>query len=169
MPYVGSHIWKLRHKVGHDLLVLPATDVIAVDEQDRVLLVHNIDLDRWVFPGGYVEEGRTTRQNAAQELLEEGGINTSVEDLVPIASVSGFTLQYGNGDTTQPHTQVFITRQWTDAGNELDSVEITKRKWFTTNELLAIDLHVNVKNLLDAYLAYRDTGEYQVLEHQVDS
>ncbi|NCU39199.1 hypothetical protein EOL96_09325 [Candidatus Saccharibacteria bacterium] len=61
-----SHIWKIRQKVGHDLLVLPAVDIIAIDE------------------------------------------------------------------------------------------------------LQSLNLHQNMKNMIDAYLAYIDTGKYQVLEKQID-
>ena len=63
---MDSHIWKIRQKVGHDLLVLPAVDIIAIDE------------------------------------------------------------------------------------------------------LQSLNLHQNMKNMIDAYLAYIDTGKYQVLEKQID-
>lgn len=169
MPYVDSYIWKLRQKVGHQLLILPATDIVAVDGQDRVLLVYNKDQDRWIFPGGYVEENQTTRQSAVRELSEEGGISSDAVDFIPFASISGFTIRYSNGDITQPHSQAFLVRKWKDNGDAIDSTEIAEREWYTIDELQAMELHQNVRNILDAYLLYRETGKYQVLEEQIDN
>jgi hypothetical protein len=82
--------------------------------------------------------------------------------------VSGFSIHYANGDITQPHSQVFMTRKWTDDGDPFDNVEITKLAWFTVDELQALNLHQNMKNIIDAYLAFINTGKYQVLEKQID-
>jgi len=30
MPYEGSYIWRMRQKIGHDLLVMPCVEVTAV-------------------------------------------------------------------------------------------------------------------------------------------
>ncbi len=94
MPYVGSYIWKIRQKVGYDPLLLPTADTLAVDGKGRLLLIHNKDFDDWFFPGGYAEIGQTFNECAARELLEEGGLVTEPEDLMPFAFVSARKVEY---------------------------------------------------------------------------
>ena len=55
MPYVGSYIWKIRQKIGHDPLIMPSADAIAVREDGKLMLVFNKDFNGWFFPGGYDE------------------------------------------------------------------------------------------------------------------
>ena len=66
MPYVGSYIWKIRQKIGHDPLIMPSADAIAVREDGKLMLVFNKDFNGWFFPGGYVEEGQTSQECAAR-------------------------------------------------------------------------------------------------------
>ena len=163
MPYVDSYIWKIRQKIGHDLLLMPATDTVAVDVNGKVLLIYNRDFKRWCFPGGYVEPDQTLRECAARELYEEGGLESSKEAMIPIASMSGETLQYPNGDSVQPFRNVFMTKQWHDSGHVNDSEEVLERRWFDVNELQNESLSVGTRAVLTAYLTYTETGEYQIV------
>ncbi len=43
-------------------------------KDDKVLLVHSRKYDKWVPPGGHIEEGETPDQTALREFLEETGI-----------------------------------------------------------------------------------------------
>ncbi|WP_130861364.1 NUDIX domain-containing protein [Bacilliculturomica massiliensis] len=54
--------------------------VIAVDEENRVLMVkqHHEDRDIWMLPGGGIEEGENAREAAAREVLEETGLSVEV-------------------------------------------------------------------------------------------
>lgn len=164
MPYVGSYIWKIRQKIGHDPLIMPSADAIAVREDGKLMLVFNKDFNGWFFPGGYVEEGQTSQECAARELLEEAGLEARSEDLVPFAFASGHRADYPNGDVTYPFTQCFIARAWRDAGSELDFYEVTERRWFSIDEIMLLDQKGYTLKIAESYERYLETGEYQILD-----
>lgn len=165
MPYKGSYIWKIRQKIGHDLLLMPSADALAVNQAGEILLVFNKDFNNWFIPGGYAEEGQSSAECAARELLEEGGLRADPVNLVPFAFMSGHTVSYPGGDATAPFTQYFFTEQWTDAGDILDVVEVSKRQWVSLEDAKKLDLTPYMLRILEAYEIYRQTGQYQMLTH----
>ena len=164
MPYVGSYIWKIRQKIGHDLLILPSVDVLAIREDGALMMIFNKDHRGWFFPGGYVEENKTSEEVAAQELLEEAGLKALPQDLIPFAYQSGYELHYLGGDATQPFTQTYLTRKFRDLGEKLDETEISARNWFSPDEIRAMkNLDPRVAKILAAYEKYLRTHEYQII------
>jgi len=163
MSYVGSHAWKIRQKVGHDLLILPSVDMIAVRADGALLMIYSKQRKRWCFPGGYIEEGQTSEETAVRELLEETGLATKISDLVPFAGQSGYRNHYSSGDVTQPFTQTYLIRNWRDVGGKLDKAEVEEIKWFMPDELLASNLDSRMKKIFLAYNKFLDTGEYQII------
>lgn len=163
MPYVGSYIWNIRQKIGHDPLLMPSADAIAVDKDGRLLLVFNKDWQDWFFPGGYAEPGQSSQECSARELLEEAGVRADPEKLLPIAFVSGHKAQYPNGDVTHPFTQIFIAYDWVDEASELDMDEVEGRKWFTIDELKGLGVKDYTRQIIDAYEAFLRTRQYQTI------
>lgn len=163
MPYAGSYIWKIRQKIGSDPLLMPSADAIAVREDGKLLLIFNNDWKDWFFPGGYAELGQSSSECAARELLEEGGVAANPSDLIPIAFASGHSAKYPNGDVTYPFTQIFIAPKWQDAPDSFDTSEISKREWFSLDELRAMKPNRYTVRIIDAYEAYLRTKEYQMI------
>ncbi|MET9183251.1 NUDIX hydrolase [Kitasatospora aureofaciens] len=61
----------------------------VVFRQESVLLIQRADepyKGSWALPGGYVDEGETTRKAAARELEEETGIVAAPEELVQVGA-----------------------------------------------------------------------------------
>lgn len=154
MPYVGSYVWEIRQKIGHDLLIIPSVDVIAVDEKGRLLLIRNKDTEMWSFPGGYVEKGQSLAGSAIRELYEEAGLRVDVDHLEPFASVSGYTHHYPSGDVTQPYLQAFVVRQWEDTGKTQDTAEIQSRQWVGRDDLTSFKISLRVKKMIEALDEY---------------
>jgi 8-oxo-dGTP diphosphatase len=163
MPYAGSYVWKIRQKIGHDLLLAPTVDVVPVRDDGALLMVFNKGYGHWVFPGGFIEENQTAEEAAVQELLEEGGLETTTDDLVPFAYQSCNSARYKNGDMTQTFVQTYLTRNWRDLGKILDKDEIAERKWFMPNELRTMDLNKRMTMIFKAYETFLETGKYQLI------
>lgn len=167
MPFVGSYIWKIRQKVGHDLLIVPAVDVVAVRDDGKILMVFNKDCDAWTFPGGCCESGNESWSSCAlNELAEEGGVTAEKADLVPFASFSGggnmFT--YSNGDVAQFYSMSFVTKKWHISSDELDYSEISERGFFSIDEIKELKLSHSARAVFPAYERYLQTGEFQIVE-----
>lgn len=142
---------------------MPSVDVVAVRDDGKLLVVHNIDFDSWCFPGGYVEDGQTFAEAASRELFEEGGLMVDPGDLIPFAQSSGFKLEYPNGDVTWPFAQLFIAEKWQDNGSNLDTEEVSERKWLTIPEIRELDLSRAMMQTVLHYEIFRKTGQYQMI------
>jgi 8-oxo-dGTP pyrophosphatase MutT (NUDIX family) len=73
MP-ISEYLKKLREKVGHDLVVLPAVSVSIVDNKCRLLLGKDAETSYWVLPGGAVDPHERPADAAVRECLEETGL-----------------------------------------------------------------------------------------------
>ncbi len=49
---------------------------VALDDHDRVLLIHHNKSGRWQYPGGHLGPNEDPAQAAQREVLEETGIHT---------------------------------------------------------------------------------------------
>ena len=60
---------------------ITATGLVLAADKERVLLVHHRRLDRWLLPGGHVEEQDATPGDAARrEVVEETGAPLRVDE-----------------------------------------------------------------------------------------
>jgi 8-oxo-dGTP diphosphatase len=68
---------------------IPATCLVVIDNQDRVLLVKRSvepKLGFWCLPGGFMELGETPEQGALRELEEETGLSGTIERLLGVVT-----------------------------------------------------------------------------------
>jgi len=166
MPYADSYVWNIRQKIGHDSLIIPSADAIAVGKDGELLLVFNKDWNNWFFPGGYAEVGQSSAECAARELFEGAGVRTDFRTLIPFAFASGHRAEYPNGDITYPFTQYFITHEWDDQGDAIDEVEVSQRRWFSLEELAELELDKSMKAIIKAYKAFISTNIYQTIDFE---
>lgn len=163
MGFVGSYLWRLRQKVGSDLVLMPGAMVVVRDAEGRVLLTRRADDGTWCLPAGGAEEGAGFAETAAAELREETGIEVEAGDLEAFACLSRpelHTITYANGDVTHCFAVCFLAERWRGEPRA-DGEEVIKLGFFALDRLPE-PLHGPSATGLELYRRYFDAGEFQV-------
>lgn len=164
MGFVGSYLWRLRQKVGSDLVLMPGAMVVARDAEGRVLLTRRVDDGTWCLPAGGAEEGAGFAETAAAELREETGLEVAAGDLRAFACLSRpdlHTIEYGNGDVTHCFAVCFLAERWSGAPRA-DGEEVAELGFFSL-EAPPEPLHAPSATALELYRRYLGRGgEFQV-------
>jgi 8-oxo-dGTP diphosphatase len=138
MP-ISDHLHRVRAKVGHDLLILPAVTGLVFDDDGRVLLQRHGDSGRWVSPGGAVEVDETPSDAVVRELWEETGLWVEPTALLGIFGGPEFRVQYRNGDRTAYVIGVFECRVRGGA-LRLDGDESLELRYVAPADFASLDL-----------------------------
>jgi 8-oxo-dGTP pyrophosphatase MutT (NUDIX family) len=128
--FEGSYLWQLRRKIGSDLVVVPAAQILVIDSDERFLLIRRSDTGRWGLPAGSAEPHSTFALTAVRELEEETGLRAKVTDLEPFACVSDpgrHAVTYPNGDQVHVFALCFAVRTWTGTLQPLDGEALDLR------------------------------------------
>ena len=159
MGYVGSYLWKMRQKCGHNTIMSATTDVIPIRD-GKVCMVLNREHRFWCFPGGHAELGLTWQEAARKELVEEAGLVAKDEDMKPFASVSGYTIVYGDNEPVNLFSMTFVCEKFDEHDVE-DEEEIAEKRWFAFDEVNGLEKSAYAAAVWKAYQEYLETGEFQ--------
>ncbi|HEY5333377.1 MAG TPA: NUDIX domain-containing protein [Solirubrobacterales bacterium] len=163
MPFEGSYLWRLRQKVGHDLVLVPGAAIAVQREDGRILFGRRGDNGVWALPGGAAEVGGSFARTAIDELREETGLVAAHADLIPIACFSDaarHTLKYPNGDVAHYFSMCFLVRQW-DGEPRPDGEEMLDLRFADPTDLPQ-PFEDSTARVVELLLAYQRTGEFQV-------
>ena len=58
--------------------LVPAVNVVVVNDAGEILLIRRTDNGNWALPGGAVDLGESVAQAAVRETLEESGIHCAI-------------------------------------------------------------------------------------------
>lgn len=56
----------------------------VIDNEDRLLVLYHKKFQKWLQPGGHIEEGEEAWQCALREVFEETGIQIEIASLTPL-------------------------------------------------------------------------------------
>ena len=101
-------ILRLREKIGHEPLWLPAVRGVVFDDAGRVLLGQRADNGQWGLISGILEPGEEPVPGLLREILEETGVVAVAQRLVSVDAVG--PTRYPNGDVCHFLTLVFRCR-----------------------------------------------------------
>ena len=115
---------------------------VAIMNEGKILLTQREDFEVWCLPGGLVEKGESLVQTARREVLEETGLEVSIERLVGIYSMPGWS----NGGS---HEITFAGRP---SGGELrpDPHEVLAAGWFGPDDLPEAVIPWQLQQIRDA-------------------
>ena len=163
MPFEGSYLWRLRQKIGHDLVLTPGAAVAAQRPDGRVLFARRGDDDTWCLPGGAAEEGGSFARTAIDELREETGLRVQAADLIPAACFSDaerHTLHYPSGDVAHYFSLLFLVRRW--EGEPTPDGEETTDLRFAAPTDLPHPFEASTARAIELLRAYLRSGVFQV-------
>lgn len=131
---ISNYLQGIRSRVGHELLLVPAVAAIIRNDDGYILFQQRSDDGNWSLPAGSIDPGETPSQAIIREVWEETGLTVTVERVLGVFGGPGFTVQYGNGDTCQYTTTVFLCkRQSGDLGGHDD--ETLDLKYFPSDSI----------------------------------
>jgi 8-oxo-dGTP pyrophosphatase MutT (NUDIX family) len=163
MPFEGSYLWRLRQKVGSDLVLMPGAMVFLVDDDGTVLFTRRADNGTWCLPAGGAEEGGSFAQTAVTELREETGVTVDPGDLIGFGTLSEpqlHTVTYPGGDVTHNFAMLFLSRRW-EGEPRPDGVETTEMQWADPTDP-PTPLDPPAVHALRLFRAYLTSGDFQV-------
>jgi 8-oxo-dGTP pyrophosphatase MutT (NUDIX family) len=163
MPYRDSYLWRLRQRVGHELVLMPGA-MVALQRDDRqILLTKRTDDGTWCLPAGAAEPGGSFARTAIDELAEETGITVVESDLIPFGCLSeaeAHTIHYPNGDVTHCFALLFLARAW-QGDPHPDQEESTEAKFVDLGSPPE-PLHGPTDRALELLRTYLSSGSFQV-------
>jgi 8-oxo-dGTP pyrophosphatase MutT (NUDIX family) len=123
--------------------MVPAVTAIIRDEDDRLLLIHRTDNDRWSLPGGGVELGESVTEAVIREVQEETGISVEVLDIVGVYSDPRHVIAFDDGEVRQQFSICFAARP---AGGTLHaSAESKEVRWVDPDQLDTLEIHPSMR------------------------
>lgn len=163
MAFEGSYLWRLRQKVGSELVLMPGAMVALQREDGDVLLTKRRDTGAWCLPAGAAEVGGSFADTAVSELAEETGVDVLAADLIPFASLSEaelHTIRYPNGDLTHCFAMCFLARRW--RGDPRADMDETTDVRFANLDRLPDPLDPPARRALGLLAVFLGSGEFQV-------
>ena len=100
---------------------------LCINEEKKILLVRNRDIQQWSLPSGGLEEGETLEQCCLREVFEETGYRISVNQLLHIkrAIISNY----------QVETHYFMATCEEQVSTAIIDSDIDEVKWCSIHEL----------------------------------
>jgi len=116
MPgFEDSYVGKVRKLVGDQVLIIPATRAVLLDERQGILLIRRRDNGQWGFPAGAIELGDSVFDCLKREVKEETGLDVISATPFAIYSESRFAFTNMYGDTYQLFSVAFRVDEWEGA------------------------------------------------------
>lgn len=134
--------------------LVPASNLLVVDESGQILLQRRRDTGQWALPGGKQELGETPSQCAVRECEEETGVKAEVVGLLGVYSDPAHLVEYtSDGEVRQEYEVTFIGRPVGGAPAAND--EASDVHWVSPADLPRYDVHETQLRQINDYLVER--------------
>ncbi|WP_088041919.1 NUDIX hydrolase [Bacillus sp. EAC] len=131
---MGDYIQYIRSFVGKNKIIMVASGVFIIDSEERVLLQLRSDINKWGYPGGFMELGEKVVDTVRREAFEETGLNLGNLELLGIYSGTEHECTFPNGDQAAVLKITFICKDY-DGAIDLSNEESLSLKYFPLSSL----------------------------------
>jgi 8-oxo-dGTP pyrophosphatase MutT (NUDIX family) len=136
--------------------LVPAVNVVVVNDAGEILLIRRTDNGNWALPGGAVDLGESVAEAAVRETLEESGIECAVTGIVGIYSDPKHVILYtSNGEARQEFSIVLTAHPL--SGQPTPSVESSDVRWVSPSELPGYAMDRSMRIRINDFLARKET------------
>src|SRR5260221_2607207 len=104
---MSEYVRKLREKIGHDILFMPAASAVVFNSAGQILLQRRSDNGQWSLPGGAIDPGEEPADAAIREVWAETGVDMRPERILCVGSGPAYFVCCPNGDGTDILQGVF--------------------------------------------------------------
>ncbi len=135
---ISDYLRRLRQRIGHELVLLPAVCVLIWDDDGRLLLMREAQTGRWQTVGGMVDPDESPSDAALREAEEETGLTVRLERLRTALGGPGYRVYYPNGDVCSYVSIVFdaVVVSGELAGDD----EVAELRWFHSADIGELEL-----------------------------
>jgi ADP-ribose pyrophosphatase YjhB (NUDIX family) len=133
--------------------LVPAVNVVVVNDAGEILMIRRTDNDNWAVPGGAVDLGESVAQAAVRETLEESGIECAITGIVGIYSDPRHVILYtSNGEVRQEFSIALTARLL--AGQPTPSSESSEVRWVAASALPSYTMDRSMRIRINDFLAF---------------
>jgi len=131
--------------------LIPASNLLVVDDQGRILLQRRRDTGQWALPGGAQDIGETPSECAIRECEEETGVQAEVVGLIGVYSDPSHIVEYTDGEVRQEFELTLLGRPL--SGSPTATSESSEARWIRPDVLDDLDIHATMRRQLTDYLS----------------
>ena len=118
--------------------------------KEKVLLVRCVDDGKWAVPGGYMLAGESFSEACKREVLEETGLEVTINRLIGVYTSPNLLLEYPDGNKWKLvvlHFEAEFVK-----GELTSSEETTEFGFFSLPEISGLDINgLDRKRVLDGF------------------
>jgi len=134
--------------------LVPPANVVVVNDEGALLVIHRSDNDNWALPGGAMDLGESLVTAAVREVKEETGIDCEITGLVGIYTDPKHIIFYtSNGEARQECSVLFTARP--TGGAPTPSSESRQVRWIPREQILDLTMDRSMRMRVQHYLDAR--------------
>ncbi len=131
--------------------LIPASNLLVVNDDGAILLQRRCDTGQWALPGGAQNIGETAGQCAVRECQEETGILAEITGFLGVYSNPHHIVAYTDGEIRQQYENAYIGRPL--SGQPTINDEADGVRWVAAADLDTLDIHPSMRQQIGDYLA----------------
>lgn len=135
--FIMGYIAKIREKVGHDPVFMPAAACLILND-NKLLLQLRADNKKWGIHGGCMEFGETPEQTLLREVQEELNITPTSYKIIGVYAGAENHVFYPNGDEVYVVVTLFLVDGY-EGEIKPDQDEVLAVKWLSVDETVNKD------------------------------